>query len=70
LTDNDEILRVALRVLTAIYEPSGPEPEHVNALRRYAPALADGPIDLLAREVILSFIESGRGYIGSKVCDE
>ena len=61
MTDNDEILHVALRVLTAIYEPSGPEPEDVKALQCHAPALADGPLDLLARDVIVSFLQGRRG---------
>jgi hypothetical protein len=53
VSDDNEILRVALRVLSAVCEYGGrPNIADVVTLRRYAPMLADGPVDLLAREII------------------
>jgi len=47
-----EALKVALRVLTAVSEKREADPADVAALRRFAPLLADGPLDELACDVI------------------
>jgi hypothetical protein len=61
VSDADEILFTALRVLTAICEHRGyPDIVDVETLRCYAPALANGPIDQLAREIILNAIDERR----------
>ena len=45
-------LKVAVRVLTAILEHYKPNSSDVEKLRRFAPLLADRPIDELACEVV------------------
>ncbi len=42
----------ALRVLTAVTAKRDPDPADLEALRRYAPLLADAAPDDLARDVI------------------
>jgi hypothetical protein len=49
---SDEALKVALRVLTALGDHQCPDPADVEGLKRYAPLLADTPLDELACEVI------------------
>jgi len=45
-------LKVAVRVLTAIIEHSKPDSSDVEKLHRFAPLLADRPIDELACEAV------------------
>jgi hypothetical protein len=45
-------MKTALRVLTAIIDKREPNLTDVNELRRFAPLLADSPVDDLARGVI------------------
>ena len=47
-----DALKVAFRVLTAFRERKDPDPADVEALKSYAPLLADAPEDELACEVI------------------
>jgi hypothetical protein len=42
----------ALRVLSAIVNEREPDPDDVEELRRFAPLLADAPLDELACDVI------------------
>jgi len=52
-----ELLRTALRVLTAITDYQHPDAADVESLRTYAPCLAHEPEDELARDVILQALE-------------
>jgi hypothetical protein len=47
-----DALKTALRVLTAISERQKPDPGDVEALRTFAPLLANSPLDELACDVI------------------
>jgi hypothetical protein len=45
-------MRTGLRVLTAVTAKRDPDPADLEELRRFAPLLADAPVDELARDVI------------------
>ena len=47
-----DTMRTALRVLTAVIERRDPHLADLEELRRFAPLLADAPVDELARDVI------------------
>lgn len=59
MSDNREIFKVALRVLTSLYDPRGPETRDVETLKRHAPSLANAPLDDLAREIITGEMRGG-----------
>ena len=50
-------LELAVRVLTAIIEHSKPASSDVEKLRRFAPLLANRPIDELARDVVYAEVK-------------
>jgi hypothetical protein len=51
--ENDPaVIKMALRVLTAIMEHCPPDAADVKELRRFAPLDADVPVDELACEVV------------------
>jgi hypothetical protein len=47
-----DTMRTGLRVLTAVTAKRDPDPADLDELRRFAPLLADAPVDALARDVI------------------
>ena len=47
-----QVMRAALRVLTAISDRQEPDSADVRALKAYAPPLCNAPLDELACEVI------------------
>jgi hypothetical protein len=57
--DQIDVIKTALRVLSAASERRPPDPADAAALRDYRPELATLPIDDLACEVVQNFVRLG-----------
>jgi hypothetical protein len=56
--DHIDVIKTALRILSAICERRLPDPADVAALRDYKPDLATLPVDDLACEVVQKFVRA------------